>query len=227
MSELVLVIGNKNYSSWSLRPWLLMRHHGLSFREKRVPLYTETTNDELAAYDSDFKVPILADGELVVWDSLSILEYVSETHLDRRGWPVDPNVRAVARSVSAEMHSSFSNVRNELPMNCRKRFDHVELSDGAKREIERIKSLWRRCRGEHADKGEWLFGEFSIADAMFAPLALRFHGYNIPLGDVQREYVLSVLNHPAVAEWMEAGRNESEVIDAAEINAWQKRGAEP
>lgn len=216
MSKLILIFGNKNYSSWSLRPWVFMRHHQINFDEKRVALFTDTTADELSEYNSDFKVPILKDGELVVWDSLSILEYVSEVYLDNLGWPSDKNVRAVARSISSEMHSSFSNVRNELPMNCRKKFDNIVLTQGAKREIDRIKGLWRRCRSEHANKGEWLFGDFSIADAMFAPIALRFDGYSIPLSGVEESYVKSVLNHPGIIEWVEAGKLEKEVIEEDE-----------
>lgn len=217
MSNLELIIGNKNYSSWSLRPWIFLRHHQLKFTEKRIPLFLETTDDKLAEYNSDSKVPILKDGELVVWDSLSILEYVSEIYLNNKGWPEDQNARAVARSVSAEMHSSFSNIRNELPMNCRKIFENIELSHEALQEIERIKLLWRRCRSEYGKNGEWLFGDFSIADAMYAPIALRFYGYGISLTDVEGKYVNSVLNHPGIIEWIDAGKLETEVIEAAEI----------
>lgn len=219
MSKLKLIIGNKNYSSWSLRPWVFLRHHQIDFEEKRVPLFVETTAGELVEYDSDLKVPILKDGELVIWDSLSILEYLSETYLENRGWPSDGSVRSVARSISAEMHSSFSSVRNELPMNCRKRFENIKLSQGAVREIERIKHLWRKCRNEYGNNGEWLFGDYSIADAMFAPVALRFYGYSIPLSGIEEKYVTSVLKHPAILEWVEAGKLEAEVIEVDEIEA--------
>ncbi|WP_256857687.1 glutathione S-transferase family protein [Solemya velum gill symbiont] len=172
MSKLTLVIGNKNYSSWSLRPWVFMKHYQVVFEEKRIALFTDTTTDELSIYNSNFKVPILKENEFEVWDSLSILEYVSEQYLSGQGWPADANARAVARSISTEMHSSFFNVRNELPMNCRKEFNGIKLSEGAVSEIERIKELWRRCRSEYGSGGEWLFGKYSIADAMFAPVAL-------------------------------------------------------
>jgi len=217
MSKLTLIIGNKNYSSWSLRPWIFLRHHGIDFEEKRVSLFVDTTADELAEFDSDFKVPVLKDGELIIWDSLSILEYVSEVYLDSKGWPADRKARSIARSVSSEMHSSFVNVRNELPMNCRKIFENIQLSQEAEREIERIKWLWRRCRSKYGSNGKWLFGEYSIADAMFAPIALRFKGYSIPLAGVEADYVENVLNHQGIVEWIEAGKLETEVIEADEI----------
>lgn len=217
MSSLTLIIGNKNYSSWSLRPWVFMKQHQIDFEEKRVALFTETTNEELSQYNSDFKVPILKDGDLVVWDPLSILEYISEQYLESRGWPRDVNARAIARSVSSEMHSSFVSVRHELPMNCRKKFHNIKLTPDAEREIERIKTLWRKCRTKFGDEGEWLFGEYSIADAMFAPVALRFDGYSIPLGDAEEAYVQSIMKQPSIVEWVAAGNAEKEVIEEDEI----------
>jgi len=217
MNNLTLIFGNKNYSSWSLRPWVFLKHNEIAFKEKRIALFTDTTNKELEQYNSDFKVPVLKDGELVIWDSLSILEYVSEKYLHSKGWPQDEKARAMARSVSAEMHSSFIHVRNELPMNCRKLFKGITLSRYAKKEIERIKMLWRTCRHNYGADGEWLFGKYSIADAMFAPIALRFHGYNITLEGVEADYVTSVLTQPCIIEWIEAGKNEKEIIEADEI----------
>jgi len=217
--DLSLIIGNKNYSSWSLRPWVFLKQHKIPFTEKRVALFTDTTNQQLAEYNSDFKVPALKDGNILVWDSLSILEYLSEHYLDGRGWPQDQEARALARSISCEMHSSFSNVRNELPMNCRKRFSNIKLSSAAQREITRIKHLWNQCRSQFGGKGEWLFGNYSIADAMYAPIALRFYGYNIPLAGHEEAYVKSVLNQPCINEWIEAGKLEIEVIEEDEIDA--------
>lgn len=216
MSKLTLIIGNKNYSSWSLRPWIFMRHFRIAFQEKRVPLFTNTTNEELSPYFSDYKVPVLMDGDFLVWDSLSILEHLSENHLNSRGWPAPARARSFARSVSAEMHSSFANVRNELPMNCRRKSSSIHLSDDAAREIERIKQLWRRCRMEFGAGGEWLFGQFSIADAMYSPIALRFAGYSIPLADDEEAYVQRVLSHPDMVEWVESGKQEKEVIEMYE-----------
>jgi len=218
MSNLRLIIGNKNYSSWSLRPWVFMKHHQISFDEQRVALFTESTRNELAQYNSDFKVPILIDGDLEIWDTLSILEYISEQYLDSSGWPHEMSARAMARSISAEMHSSFVNVRNELPMNCRKKFSGIILSAEAKHEIERIQALWRQCRNDYGDDGEWLFGQYSIADAMYAPVALRFEGYGITLGDIEQAYVTSVVSQPSIIEWIEAGKVEKETIEEDEIH---------
>jgi glutathione S-transferase len=219
MTTLTLIIGNKNYSSWSLRPWIFMKHFNLEFTEQRIPLFTETTDQELEPYFSDYKVPVLMDGNVTVWDSLAILEYLSENYLDSKGWPEDAKARAVARSVSAEMHSSFVNVRSEMPMNCRKTFHNIKLSDAAAREVERIKTLWRKCRTEYGGQGEWLFGQYSIADAMYAPIALRFAGYSIPLTGIEESYVSSVLGHPSTKQWIEAGKAEKEVIAEDEIDA--------
>ena len=217
MTDLTLIIGNKNYSSWSLRPWIFMKHFNIKFTEKQVALFTDTTNDELSEYYSDFKVPVLKDGELIVWDSLSIMEYVSEKYLQSKGWPKDEKNRSTARSISAEMHSSFMNLRNELPMNCRKSFNDIKLSNDAEQEIDRVKALWRYCRRELGSTGEWLFGEYSIADAMYAPIALRLHGYNIPLDGIEADYVDSVLNQPNIISWINSGKLEKEVIEEDEV----------
>ncbi|MES9969235.1 MAG: glutathione S-transferase family protein [Candidatus Thiodiazotropha sp.] len=217
MANLTLVIGNKNYSSWSLRPWIFLRQNKLKFEEKRIPLFTETTERELAEYNSDYKVPVLIDDDLTIWDSLSILEYVSEVYLNGKGWPYDRRARAVARSVSAEMHSSFMNIRNELPMNCRRENDTISISQEAEREIDRIKSVWVKCRREFGFTGQWLFGEYSIADAMFAPIVLRFISYNVSLIGVAKEYVDSVMQQPGINEWLEAANHETEIIQAYEL----------
>ena len=217
MSNLTLVIGNKNYSSWSLRAWIFLKQNEIEFDEKIIALSTETTSENLSSYNSNFKVPVLKDDGLEVWDSLSILEYISEKYLESKGWPADLNARSIARSVSSEMHSSFPHVRNELPMNCRKKFQNIKLSSGVEREINRIKSLWRQCRNQYGEEGEWLFGQYSIADAMYAPVALRFAGYSIPVDSVEEAYIRSVLKQPGIIEWIEAGKMEKEVIAEDEI----------
>jgi glutathione S-transferase len=194
-----------------------MRHFRIKFQEKRIPLFTETTDKALSHYFSDYKVPVLVDGNVMVWDSLSILEYMSERYLDSQGWPANVKARAFARSVSAEMHSSFANLRNELPMNCRKKFSNITLSNDTQREIERVKQIWRTCRVEFAADGDWLFGDFSVADAMYAPVALRLEGYGIPLAEIEASYVQRVLSHPGIVEWIESGKQEKEVIEMNEI----------
>jgi len=218
MSNLTLIIGNKNYSSWSLRPWVFLRQKQIEFNEIRVALFTQTSDIELAEYNSDSKVPVLKDGDYVIWDSLSILEYIAEKYPQANGWPADPEARAFARSMSCEMHASFSAVRQELPMNCRKQFKNIKLSADAEREIERIKQLWRQSRSRFGAQGEWLFGDYSIADAMFAPVALRFAGYGISLHGSEADYVSSVLNQPCIIDWIAAGKKEKEVIEEDEID---------
>jgi glutathione S-transferase len=217
MSNLTLVIGNKNYSSWSLRPWIFLRHHNIGFNEKRIPLLVETTKQALKEYNSDYKVPILKDNNFIIWDSLSILEYISEVYLNGAGWPKDTISRAVARSVCAEMHSSFFNIRNDMPMNCRKKFNPIPLSHETIHEVDRIQYLWKQCRSEFGGDGKWLFGRFSIADAMFAPIALRFSGYSIPLDGLAAEYTEQVLQLPELIEWVDAARLEPEIIESCEI----------
>lgn len=217
MSGMTLIIGNKNYSSWSLRPWVFLRQNQIAFAEQRIALFTGTTDAQLEPYHSDYKVPVLLDGEQCIWDSLAILEYLAEKYPDTGGWPTETKARALARSVSAEMHSSFANVRREMPMNCRKKFTGVQLSAAAEHEVARIKWLWRTCRKQFGNGGEWLFGNYSIADAMYAPIALRFSGYNVPLEGVEQDYVRSVLNQPCIVEWISAGTRETEIIEEDEI----------
>ncbi|VAW96587.1 Glutathione S-transferase [hydrothermal vent metagenome] len=217
MANLILIIGNKNYSSWSLRPWIFMRYFKIPFDEKRIALFTDTMEPDLAMYGSDTKVPVLQDGDRIIWDSLAILDYVSEQYLEGKGWPQNINARALARSICAEMHSSFFHLREALPMNCRKRFRNHPVASEAQREINRIKDLWKMCREKYTRDGRWLFGNFSIADAMYAPIALRFSGYDIALNDDDRAYVDTIISHPDVQEWIDAGKTEPEVIELDEI----------
>jgi len=217
MSQLTLVIGNKNYSSWSLRPWVLLRYFNIPFEEKRVSLFVETTAQLLEPYYSDYKVPVLKHDALIVWDSLAIVEYISEQHLDNKGWPTDVAARAVARGVSAEMHSSFAHVRNALPMNCRKKFPGFTINADVQGDIDRITQLWRYCRRHYGQSGPWLFGEFSIADAMYAPIVLRFVGYDVELGSIESAYVENFMQLPALQEWIGSGRAETEIIEMDEV----------
>ncbi|MBE9516483.1 MAG: glutathione S-transferase family protein [Proteobacteria bacterium] len=217
MSDYTLVFGNKNYSSWSLRPWIWMKQCGIPFTEKRVALFTDTVKKELEPYFSNGKVPVLVDGDFIVWDTLAILEYLADKHPDAPGWPVDQQARAVARSVSAEMHSSFSDLRGAMPMNCRKHFPGFEISDAAQRDIDRVISVWEYCRKHYGSGGDWLFGEFSIADAMYAPVVLRLHGYDVTLTGIADAYVQHVLANKHLQDWIEAGKQEVEIIELDEV----------
>ncbi|MEX0739037.1 MAG: glutathione S-transferase family protein [Pseudohongiella sp.] len=212
-----LVIGNKNYSSWSLRSWLLLSHHELPFEEVRIPLDQDDTYTTLAKYTEAGKVPVLQDGNLTVWDSLAICEYISEQYLEGRGWPSSVRARAEARSCSAEMHSSFPAIRGQLPMNCRASQRHVSLSPDLAAEVVRMDRIWSKYREAYSRFGPWLFGEFSIADCMFAPVASRFETYGIGLSEMASQYMRCLLSHEKVQEWVEQARAEPETIEMAEV----------
>lgn len=212
-----LIIGNKNYSSWSLRPWLLLSVHGIPFEEERIALDLPDTRERIALYNDAGKVPVLLDGDLTIWDSLAICEYVSERYLDGKGWPSEVAARAQARAVSAEMHSGFHAIRGRLPMNCRATERRVRPDDKLLHEIGRIDQIWSDCRARHADDGDWLFGGFSIADCMFAPVAFRFSTYGIELSAQAADYVQRLLGIDAMQQWLADAKAEDEVIDAEEV----------
>lgn len=208
----VLVIGNKNYSSWSLRPWLLLRQHRIAFDEMRLPLDTPQFASGIRRWSPSGRVPVLQHGDLTVWDSLAICEYADETFLDRTGWPADAAARAIARSVSAEMHAGFQALRSALPMNCRRRVSGFVADAAAQRDIARVCALWRDCRARFGAAGDFLFGGFSIADAMYAPVALRFVTYGIALDAGARAYVDALLALPALQEWLRDSATETEAL---------------
>lgn len=214
-----LVIGNKNYSSWSLRPWLLLSVHGIPFEEIRIPLYREDSRAALSAYTDAGKVPVLHDGSLVVWDSLAICEYISEQYLEGAGWPADPAERAEARSCSAEMHSGFFEIRGRMPMNCRAVGRRVDITGALQAEIDRVDTMWSGLRRRFADRGPWLFGDFSIADCMYAPVASRFRTYDIVVSSAAAGYVSHVLGTREMASWYEHGAQETEVLEMSEVGA--------
>ncbi|HSX59614.1 MAG TPA: glutathione S-transferase family protein [Tahibacter sp.] len=207
----ILVIGNKNYSSWSLRPWLLLRHHGIDFAEVRLPLDTPEFYATIGNYSPTGRVPVLRVDDLVIWDSLAILEYANERWLAGAGWPADREVRAQARAVSAEMHSGFQALRTQCPMDCVKR-STAPVSAEVLRDIERIGAMWRDARARHGADGPFLFGEFGIADAMYAPVALRIVSYGIPTGPVERDYVDALLALPALREWLADAEAEQRAV---------------
>jgi len=221
MARLTLVIGNKNYSSWSLRPWLLMRQLGMDFDEMVIPLDTADFKDRVAEHCPSGRVPVLKDGNLSVWESIAICEYVNEL-AGHAAWPHDARARAVARAVSAEMHSGFVNLRAEWPMNARARNRHTPMTAGLTSDIERIDELWNDCRRRFGAGGPWLFGEFSIADAMFSPVVLRFNtysskSYGAQLSEAARWYIATALESPALQEWIAAAKKEPQVIAAYEL----------
>ncbi|MEH6577711.1 MAG: glutathione S-transferase family protein [Amphritea sp.] len=210
-----LIIGNKNYSSWSLRGWFMLKAYNLSFTETRLPLLEDDFYTKIVDYSPAGKVPVLIDNGINVWDSLAICEYINETHLNNTAWPADPADRATARAIACEMHSGFFGVRNEMPMNCRaKRL--IEFSADALKDIARIDQMWADLRASHADRGPWLFGDFSIADVMYAPVALRFHTYNPAISELSQQYVDTVLVHPAIQHWVKDAKQETEVVQEDE-----------
>ncbi len=211
MAEPVLVVGNKNYSSWSLRPWLAMKVLGLPFREVRIPLYGPESKRALLEYSPAGKVPCLVDGEVRVWDSLAILEYLAERHPAL--WPADAALRARARSISAEMHSGFPNLRQHMCMNIRKRHPGKGRTPEVLAEIERVVAIWSEARGP------FLFGAFGAADAMYAPVVLRFRTYAVELPPVCRAYADAVLALPALQQWVRDAERETESLPQFELYA--------
>ena len=199
---MLLVIGNKNYSSWSLRAWLAMKVLALPFEERRVALYTPEAKAEILRHSPAGKVPILVDGVTTVWDSLAILEYLAERHSSL--WPADPAQRARARSISAEMHSGFPELRTHMSMNVRRRYPGKGRTPAVLAEIERIQQIF------DAAKGPFLFGAFGAADAMYAPVVLRFRTYAVAMRN--REYAEAMLALPALREWIEGAERERESI---------------
>lgn len=215
--NLTLVIGNKNYSSWSLRPWLALKHTGAPFREVRIPLYTAGYKEEVLKYSPSGKVPCLVDGRTVVWDSLAICEYLAERFPQAGLWPADRDARAVARAVSAEMHAGFSQVRTHMGMNARRRISGRPRPREVHEEIERIQEIWRTCRTQYGAAGPFLFGSFSIADAMYAPVVTRFVTYEVDVTPLTRRYMETVLALPAMQAWLADSRAEKERIEAYEV----------
>jgi len=219
MARLTLVIGNKNYSSWSLRPWLLLKHLGLPFVEKRVDLTAADVKQQIRRYSPAGRVPVLIDGDNRVWESLAICEYLAERAPAGAVWPETVEARALARAIASEMHSSFAALRTELPMDCRARETGVAVSAAAESDIARVVEIWTDCRRRHQAAGPWLFGRFGAADAMFAPVALRFAAYGIRLPEPAAAYMATVLADPALKAWVAAGQAEPERA------AWLERGA--
>ena len=214
-----LVIGNRAYSSWSLRGWLAVKQSGLPFEELVVPLYDEAweqrrEGDEFSP--SQGKVPILWDGDTVVWDSLAIIEFLADRVGRELYWPEEEAARAMARSMAAEMHSSFANLRRELPMNVRKTFPPKPLAPDVEHEVVRIFNLWAQARAAQRGGGDYLFGAWGATDMMFAPVVTRFITYGVPVPSFAQPYITAVLTHPHVAEWLDAAQDEPWVVEQYE-----------
>jgi glutathione S-transferase len=211
-----LIIGNKNYSSWSLRPWIAMKMAGIAFDEILLPLYEPGSREQLLKYSPAGKVPVLVDGDVTVWDSLAIIEYIAERYPEAKLWPDDVAARAHARSVCAEMHSGFMALRNECGMNLHRPVRAVTLSADAKANIARIQDIWRECRTRHGAKGPFLFGGFGAADAMYAPVVHRFRTYAIDVTPEARAYMETMMALPAFQEWTRDGLAETLLIERFE-----------
>jgi len=207
-----LVIGNKNYSSWSLRPWLLMQHAGIEFEEVQVRLFAGDFAAEIARYSPAGKVPVLIDGDIAVWDSLSIAEYLAEKFPAKKLWPADTAARAYARSICAEMHSGFGNLRSQLPMNVTAVLPGRGWNVAVQRDVARIGEIWSDLRTRHGAAGPFLFGEFTIADAFFAPVVSRFATYGIHLPDAAKAYADFMLELPAMQAWIAGAREERDFL---------------
>lgn len=214
---LKLLIGNRNYSSWSLRAWLFLRLSNLPFEVQRIPLYAEGSRAEILKYSPSGKVPLLIDGDTHVWDSLAICEYAIERFDLTSAWPADVKERAEARSLVAEIHSGFSALRSQLSMNCRRIPAAASYDDIAAADIRRIDAIWTTCRERCSVQGPGLFGAWSLVDAFYAPVVLRFDRYCLPCSAPSRAYMDSVLTLPAMQEWLVAACEEKEVLPQFEV----------
>jgi glutathione S-transferase len=217
MAEFTIYIGNKNYSSWSLRGWLMLKHTGAAFEEVLIPLSEPSTRATILRHSPSGKVPALQHGEHFIWDSLAIGEYLAEVFPSARLWPEEMKARSVGRAVSAEMHAGFAPLRTHLPMNMRSSFTDRGVTPEAQADINRITALWRDCRNRFGAGGEFLFGHFTIADAMYAPVVSRFRTYKIALEEEAQRYADAIWALPSLQEWLAAARNEPMIIEAAEF----------
>jgi len=204
MADFTIVIGNKKYSSWSLRGWLMLKHAGVAFDEIAIRLNQPETSAEILKYSPSGKVPAVLHQGRCIWESLAIGEYLAELFPDRQLWPSDPAARAMARSISAEMHAGFTALRQNLPMDMDETDPHRAVTEETRADIARITSIWNECRTNYGKGGDFLFGSFSIADAMYAPVVNRFSIYRVALDEVSERYRRAMWDLPAMREWREA-----------------------
>jgi glutathione S-transferase len=215
---LKLIIGNKNYSSWSLRPWIAMRNAGIAFEEELVPLYEPGSREKVLKYSPTGLVPCLVDGDLAVWETLAILDYLADKFPEKKLWPQDLKARGYARAISSEMHAGFAPLRQHCPMNMRRdRSKPRELTPQVKANVDRIDALWTEARSRFGKSGPFLFGTFSNADAMYAPVVSRFASYGIPVSPASQAYLSAVMGLPAWKEWEAAARVEPMVMAGNEL----------
>lgn len=217
MADLNLIIGNKNYSSWSLRPWLLMKQCGIGFEEELLQLGSDEFRQRTAEFSANGCVPVLLHGERIIWDTLAIVEYLAELFPEKTLWPEDAEARAFARSSVAEMHSGFTALRNEMPMNIRADHPDFSYSDDVAANIDRIFEIWQTCRDRFGAGGDMLFGDFSIADTFYAPVIWRFHTYGVTAPGALSDYMEAMIALPAMQEWQAAGLAETWVFGADEV----------
>jgi glutathione S-transferase len=217
MADFTIYIGNKNYSSWSLRAWLMVKAAGIDFDEVLIPLWQASSRTELLRHSPSGKVPALKHGDVTIWESLAIGEYLAEKLPQAGLWPAAPDARAMARAVSAEMHAGFANLRRHLPMNMRSSFTGREIIPEIQADLDRVAAIWRDCRRRHGGGGGYLFGGFTIADAMYAPIVSRLRTYGVTLDDEARAYADSLWAHAALQEWTAAAKNEPWVVEQFEF----------
>jgi glutathione S-transferase len=215
--NVTLIIGNKNYSTWSLRSWLLLREAGIEFEEHRIALDVADTRSQISEFTDAGRVPVLLLDGTGIWDTLAIAETVAERWPEKQLWPAEPDARAHARCISAEMHSGFEALRMQMPMNCRAMGRKVHLPDELTADIDRIIAIWSDCHKRYSANGDWLFGQFSIADSMFAPVVLRLRTYGINLPDSAAAYARRLLESEAMQEWLADAETEIEVIEPDEL----------
>jgi len=212
MSALTLVIGNKNYSSWSMRPWVLMKQLGIPFEEKKLRFHSTEWDAEIERWSPSRLVPVLWNGDQTVWDTLAIAEALHEWFPEKGIWPKDAAARAFARSASAEMHSGFRDLRGAMPMNIRSSYPGKGMSPAVQANIDRIEKLWKEARTRFGSGGPFLFGAFSAADAMFAPVTSRFRTYAVKLSPESQRYCDAVLAAPGVRAWVDDAVKEKEFV---------------
>ena len=215
---LKLIIGNKNYSSWSLRPWIAMKVAGIPFDEEVISLDAKDFKQRISEISGSGKVPALTDGKVQIWESLAILEYLADTFPHAGLWPDDDAARATARAIAAEMHAGFAPLRRLLPMNVRRPARRRELTPEAQSNVRRIEAIWTDCRRRYGTGGAFLFRTFGAADAMYAPVVSRFHTYAVELGPLARAYMAAVMALPAWNEWVTAAREEVWVLPEDEVD---------